>query len=88
MSHLDLQWEDPEFRRACERFASYARLLSFDRRGTGLSDPLDRAPTLDQQMDDLDVVLEAAGMERVALLLAFLGACGKPPTAIRTTGRS
>jgi class 3 adenylate cyclase len=66
-SHLDLQWEDPEFRRSCQRFASYARLLSFDRRGTGLTDPLDRAPTLDQQMDDLDAVLEAAGIERVAL---------------------
>jgi class 3 adenylate cyclase len=66
-SHLDLQWEDPEFRRAGERFASFARVLSFDRRGTGLSDPLDCAPTLDQQMDDLDVVLKAAGMERVAL---------------------
>jgi class 3 adenylate cyclase len=66
-SHLDLQWEDPEFRRGRQRVASFARLLSFDRRGTGLSDPLLGPPTLDQQMDDLDAVLDAAGMERVAL---------------------
>lgn len=67
-SHLDLQWEDPEVRRARQRYASFARLLSFDRRGTGLSDPLHRPPTLDQQMDDLDAVLATAGIEQVALI--------------------
>jgi class 3 adenylate cyclase len=68
VSHLDIQWEEPETVRSRRRFASFARLIGFDRRGTGLSDPVDRPPTLDQQMDDLDAVLDAAGIERVALM--------------------
>src|SRR5918992_6245759 len=67
-SHLDLVWEDPETARAWRRYASFARLITFDRRGTGLSDPVDRPPTLDQQMDDLDAVLDVVGAERVALI--------------------
>lgn len=66
-SHVDMQWEDPTTVRAYERFASFARLIRFDRRGTGLSDPLDSPPTLDQQMDDLDAVLVAVGARQVAL---------------------
>jgi pimeloyl-ACP methyl ester carboxylesterase len=66
-SHLDVQWEDPLWRGGRERIASFARVVSFDRRGTGLSDPLDRPWTLEEQMDDLDAVLDAVGMERVAL---------------------
>jgi class 3 adenylate cyclase len=66
-SHLDLLWEDPGWVRGCQRLASFARVLHFDRRGTGLSDPLNGPPTLEQQMDDLDFVLAAAGMGRVAL---------------------
>jgi len=67
-SHLDLQWEEPSTVALRQRFASFARVVCFDRRGSGLSDPLDGPLTLEQQMDDLDVVLEAAGMGRVALL--------------------
>jgi pimeloyl-ACP methyl ester carboxylesterase len=61
------KWEDPVFVGGRERLASFARVVIFDRRGTGLSDPLDRPGTLEQQMDDLDAVLEAVGMEHVAL---------------------
>jgi class 3 adenylate cyclase len=67
-SHLDLQWEDPETARARGRYGSFARAILFDRRGTGLSDPVDRLPSLDLQMDDLDAVLDAVGVERVALI--------------------
>ena len=67
-SHLDLQWEEPDTARSVERFASFARVVRFDRRGTGLSDPVESAPTLEQQMDDLRAVLDAVGVERVALL--------------------
>jgi class 3 adenylate cyclase len=67
-SHLDLLWEERSTRRSLERMASFARLVRFDRRGTGLSDSLDGAPTLEQQMDDLDAVLAATGLERVALI--------------------
>jgi class 3 adenylate cyclase len=66
-SHVDMQWEDPATVRAFERFASFSRLIRFDRRGTGLSDPLEGPPTLDQQMDDLRAVLDAVGAERIAL---------------------
>ena len=67
-SHLDLQWEDPETARVRRRYGSFARAIFFDRRGTGLSDPVDRLPSLDLQMDDLDAVLDAVGIERVALI--------------------
>jgi class 3 adenylate cyclase len=67
-SHLDMQWEDPATVRFRERVASFSRLITFDRRGTGLSDPLEGPPNLDQQMDDLDAVLAAVGAERVALV--------------------
>jgi class 3 adenylate cyclase len=53
-SHLDLQWDEPSTVRLFERFASYVRLVRFDRRGTGLSDPTEGPPTLEQQMEDLD----------------------------------
>jgi class 3 adenylate cyclase len=67
-SHLDLQWEDPETARVRRRYGNFARAIFFDRRGTGLSDPVDRLPSLDLQMDDLDAVLDAVGVERVALI--------------------
>ena len=67
-SHLDLQWEDPETARVRRRYGSFARAIFFDRRGTGLSDPVDRLPSLDLQMDDLDAVLDAVRVERVALI--------------------
>src|SRR5438477_2688431 len=70
-SHLDIMLEDPEVVRVQQRFTSFARLVGFDRRGTGLSDPVDRPLTLEQQIDDLEAVLEAAGMERVALYAAL-----------------
>jgi class 3 adenylate cyclase len=48
--------------------ASFTRLVLFDRRGTGLSDPIDRPPSLEEQMDDLRAVMDAAGLARTALL--------------------
>jgi class 3 adenylate cyclase len=67
-SHLDLQWDEPSTVRLFERFASYVRLVRFDRRGTGLSDPSEGPPTLEQQMEDLDAVMDAAGLTRPALM--------------------
>ncbi len=66
-SHLELLWEEPSTAACFSRLASFARLVMFDRRGTGLSDAVSSAPTLEQQMDDLNAVLEAVGSERVAL---------------------
>jgi class 3 adenylate cyclase len=72
-SHLDLEWEEPTTARKLERFGSFSRLVRFDRRGTGLSDPADRPPTLEQQMDDLEAVMGAVGLERAALVGAVDG---------------
>jgi pimeloyl-ACP methyl ester carboxylesterase len=68
VSHLELNWENPTSARFFRRLASFARLIMFDKPGTGLSDPLLGAPpTLDQRMDDVRAVMDAAGSERAAL---------------------
>jgi class 3 adenylate cyclase len=75
-SHVELSWDEPSTARSFERLASFARVAWFDRRGMGLSDPVAEPPTLEQQMDDLRAVIEAAGMGRVALMGASdLGLC-------------
>jgi class 3 adenylate cyclase len=66
-SHLELMWEEPGTADCFERLASFSRLVLFDRRGTGLSDAVHTPPTLEQQMDDLDAVLEAVGVDRFSL---------------------
>ncbi|HEX2232332.1 MAG TPA: adenylate/guanylate cyclase domain-containing protein [Thermoleophilaceae bacterium] len=66
-SHVDLEWENPLAERAARRLASFARVIRFDRRGTGVSDPVVDPPTLEQQMDDLRAVMGEAGVERAAL---------------------
>ncbi len=68
ISHLDLLWESPPMARFIRRLASFARVIVFDRRGVGLSDPVDGAPTLEERMDDLRAVMDAAGSETAALL--------------------
>ena len=67
-THLELQWEMPPFARFFERLASFSRVILFDKRGTGLSDPVAEVPTLEQRIDDVRAVMEAAGSERAALL--------------------
>ena len=66
-THLELQWELAPFQRFCERLASFSRLIVFDKRGTGLSDPVAGAPTLEERIDDVRAVMDAAGSERAAL---------------------
>jgi class 3 adenylate cyclase len=68
LSHLDLMWESPAISRFLRRLGSFARVLVFDRRGVGLSDPVAGAPTLEERMDDVRAVMDAAGSERAALL--------------------
>jgi pimeloyl-ACP methyl ester carboxylesterase len=67
-THLELQWEAPPFAAFFERLSSFSRLIIFDKRGTGLSDPVTEAPTLEQRVDDVRAVMDAAGSERAALL--------------------
>jgi len=68
VTHLELVWEHEPFARALENLASYARVINFDRRGSGLSDPVAEAPTLEERMDDVRAVMDAAGSERAALV--------------------
>ena len=68
VSHLEYFWKEPSFARFLGRLASFSRLILFDKRGTGLSDPVTRLPTLEQRMDDVRAVLEAAGSKRAVLL--------------------
>jgi pimeloyl-ACP methyl ester carboxylesterase len=69
VSHLEYFWREPSFARFLLRLASFARLILFDKRGTGLSDrvPLNELPTLEQRMDDVRAVMDAVGSERAAL---------------------
>ena len=69
-SNIEVMWEEPELAHYFERLASFARVLVFDKRGTGVSDPvpLERLPTLERWMDDARVVLDAAGCQRAAVI--------------------
>ncbi len=70
VSHLDWFWKEPSFARFLKRLASFARLIVFDKRGTGLSDrvPHDQLPSLEQRLDDVRAVMDAVGSERAILL--------------------
>ena len=67
ISHLDLQWADPRIARFLGKLASFSRLILFDKRGTGLSDPVAAPAPLEDRMDDVRAVMDAAGSERAAL---------------------
>ncbi|MGE5408293.1 MAG: adenylate/guanylate cyclase domain-containing protein [Syntrophothermus sp.] len=68
VSNLDLQWESPLLSHFFRRLGAFARVIVFDRRGVGLSDPVDGVATLEERMDDIRAVMDAAGSERAALL--------------------
>jgi pimeloyl-ACP methyl ester carboxylesterase len=67
VSHLDLQWTSPRMSRFLGRLASFARLIVYDKPGTGLSDPIPQLPTLEERVADIEAVLDAAGSERAVL---------------------
>jgi len=66
-THLDVMWEHPGYRHFCEQLASFSRLILFDKRGMGLSERT-RVGTLEERMDDVRAVMDAAGSERAALI--------------------
>src|SRR5437763_7163304 len=75
VSHVELAWELPDLARGFERLASFSRLILFDRRGTGMSDPVppDELPTLEQRMEDVRAVMDAVSSERAAIFGASEG---------------
>jgi class 3 adenylate cyclase len=68
VSHIDLMWSDPGWPIFIGGLASFARVILYDKRGTGLSDPVNQVPTLESRADDLLSVMDAADCGRVALL--------------------
>ena len=69
-SHVELEWEIPAYDRAYRRLASFSRLIRFDMRGSGLSDPVGRSEqfSLEGWAKDMLAVLDAAGVERAAVV--------------------
>ena len=70
VSHLEMFWAEPSFARFLTRLSRFARLILFDKRGTGLSDrvPLSQLPSLELRMDDVRAVMAAAGSRRAVLM--------------------
>jgi len=67
VSHVELAWDMPFIGPTLRRVESFARVVRFDKRGTGLSDRTVGVPTLEQRMDDVRAVMDAVGVERAAL---------------------
>ena len=74
VSHVEASLEFPPIQRAIRRLTRFARVIGFDKPGTGLSDPVEGVPTLEERMEDLTAVLDAVGVERAALFGASEGA--------------
>ena len=68
VSNVELGWEVPTTRAFLDGLALFSRLIHFDKRGTGMSDRVVGAPTLETRMDDVRAVMDAAGSERGALV--------------------
>ncbi|MBA3307018.1 MAG: alpha/beta hydrolase, partial [Thermoleophilaceae bacterium] len=73
MGQIEVLVEEPSVEAFIARVCSYARVISFDRRGAGLSDPWLGVPTLEEQMDDVLAVMEATGTARAALMASLEG---------------
>jgi class 3 adenylate cyclase len=67
ISQVEYLWAEDSLGRVMDRFKKFSRVITFDRRGSGLSDPLSGAPTLEEQMDDVIAVMDAAGSKRAAI---------------------
>ena len=69
-SNVDAMWDFPPLARLLNRLAAFSRVIVFDKRGTGLSDPIGvhELPTIEEWIDDLRAVLDDIGSERTALL--------------------
>jgi class 3 adenylate cyclase len=74
LSHLDLAWENPNYRRFMQRLSAFARVLVYDKRGTGLSDPVAEPPSVEERIDDTRAVMDAEGMERAVVFGCSEGA--------------
>jgi hypothetical protein len=78
-SHVDLLWGDPGWASFVGELASFARVILYDKLGTGLSDPVDGVPTLESRTDDLRPVLDAAGSDPLEAVAASAKTPAPPP---------
>src|SRR5215212_3211073 len=69
--NIESELEAPSYREFIDRLARFARVITFDRRGTGLSDRVRETPSLETRMDDVRAVLDAVGSKRAALFGTF-----------------
>ncbi|MDG4877263.1 winged helix-turn-helix domain-containing protein [Mesorhizobium sp. WSM4935] len=76
VTHIENAWTEPSMARFLRRMGQFARVVMFDKRGTGMSDGVERVPGLDARVDDLRAVLDAVGVERAAII--------GPPKAARS----
>jgi class 3 adenylate cyclase/alpha-beta hydrolase superfamily lysophospholipase len=69
LSHCEHRWDEPTLSRCLQRLAETCRVVMFDKRGTGLSDPVSPGalPTLEERAQDVAAVLDAARSSRCAL---------------------
>jgi pimeloyl-ACP methyl ester carboxylesterase/DNA-binding CsgD family transcriptional regulator len=68
VSHLAYVWELPAMAAFLNRLASFSRLILFDKRGCGMSDRVHPLPSMEQRMDDVRAVMDAAGSEKAAVM--------------------
>jgi class 3 adenylate cyclase len=75
VSHVELAWDLPDLAAGFERLSSSSRVILFDKRGTGMSDPVppNEPATLEQRMDDVRAVMDAVGSERAVIFGASEG---------------
>ena len=66
VTHMELQWTLPGFAGFLSDLGAFSRLIRFDKRGTGMSDPVSGAPNLETRMDDVRAVMDAVGSRRAA----------------------
>jgi DNA-binding SARP family transcriptional activator/pimeloyl-ACP methyl ester carboxylesterase len=77
-SHMEIGWEEPRYAAFLHRLAAGRRLIIFDRRGMGMSDPAPPTVSLDERAADIRAVLDDAGSTRAVVF----GSCGSGPTAV------
>lgn len=87
VSHLDLQWQQLSYRRFVTALERACRLIRFDKRGTGLSDPTAALPSMDQRVLDLAAVMDAAGSRAAVVLGISDGGRGAVAFAAAHPGR-
>ena len=87
VSHLDLQWQQLSYRRFVAALERACRVIRFDKRGTGLSDPTGSLPGMDERVADLSAVMDAAGSQAAVLFGVSDGGRGAVAFAASDPGR-